>query len=260
MPEGVKRMIMMRKKTLFLLPVLCVMLLSCTDRKPVSSVHEEPVLRKDTVSAKKMEVAETVKAKPLTYKILVPFLYRLCDPDTLINRNWAELYQQGKDYYVGKAHYRIRKEEDPCTGDLASDLRGKRKTILFVNQLPIRMGKVQVADVELSDSSYLKPGTVRTFTFSGKRYKLEAKAKGEDIYKNYCLLLNGERIVREAQVDDAWFRLLFAGDLDGDGKLDLVLSVPAHYENLRVVLFLSSCAQGGQQLGKAAEVDDDFSC
>ena len=220
MPEGVKRMIMMRKKTLFLLPVLCVMLLSCTDRKPVSSVHEEPVLRKDTVFAKKMEVAETVKAKPLTYKILVPF----------------------------------------CTGDLASDLRGKRKTILFVNQLPIRMGKVQVADVELSDSSYLEPGTVRNFTFSGKRYKLEAKAKGEDIYENYCLLLNGERIVREAQVDDAWFRLLFAGDLDGDGKLDLVLSVPAHYENLRVVLFLSSCAQGGQQLGKAAEVDDDFSC
>ena len=87
MPEGVKRMIMMRKKTLFLLPVLCVMLLSCTDRKPVSSVHEEPVLRKDTVSAKKMEVAETVRAKPLTYKILVTILYSLYDTDTLIDRN-----------------------------------------------------------------------------------------------------------------------------------------------------------------------------
>ena len=36
----------------------------------------------------------------------------------------------------------------------------------------------------------------------------------------------------------AYFRLLFAGDLDGDGKLDLVLSLPLHYENLRVVLFL----------------------
>ena len=35
------------------------------------------------------------------------------------------------------------------------------------------------------------------------------------------------------------FALLFAGDLDGDGKLDLVLSLPTDYEELRVALFLS---------------------
>jgi len=104
------------------------------------------------------------------------------------------------------------------------------------------------------------PGTTSRFAFAGKRYELVAKAQGEDVYKNYTLLLNGERICREAEVDGAYFRLLFAGDLDGDGKLDLVLSLPLHYENLRVVLFLSSCAPPGLQIGKAAEIVDDFSC
>ena len=61
-------------------------------------------------------------------------------------------------------------------------------------------------------------------------------------------------------MNGAYFRLLFAGDLDGDGKLDLVLSLPLHYENLRVVLFLSSCAPPDLQIGKASEIVDDFSC
>ena len=65
---------------------------------------------------------------------------------------------------------------------------GKRNTILFVNQLPIRMGKIQVANIEMSDSSYLFPGTTYGFTFLGKRYKLEAKAHGEDVFQTmfYC--------------------------------------------------------------------------
>ena len=178
----------------------------------------------------------------------------------MINKNWVELYKDGKDYYVGKACYSIQKKEDACVGGMTPHLSGKRNTILFVNQLPINLGKVKTADVEISDTTFLVPGTTSSFTFAGKHYKLEAKAQGEDVYKNYTLLLNGERICREAEVDGAYFRLLFAGDLDGDGKLDLVLSLPLHYENLRVVLFLSSCAPPGLQIGKAAEIVDDFSC
>ena len=131
---------------------------------------------------------------------------------------------------------------------------------MFVNQLPIRMGKIQVANIEMSDSSYLFPGTAYSFTFLGKRYKLEAKAHGEDVFQNYVLLLNGERVFREVEAGDAYFALLFAGDLDGDSKLDLVVSVPLDNVNLRVFLFLSTCAPPGLQIGKAAEIVDDFSC
>ena len=253
-------MIMKNVKSLFFLLSFCMILLSCTDKKPVSQAQESSVQQEDSVSVKKVDSVKVAKKTPMTYKILVPFNYRLCNPDTIINQNWVELYKDGKDYYVGKARYGIEMREDACSSTIPTYLSEKRNTILFVNQLPIKKGKVKVADVVFSDSTYLEPGSVRNFTFAGKHYKLTATAQGESRLKNYTLLLNGERIVREARVDAASFALLFAGDLDGDGKLDLVLSLPTDYEELRVALFLSSCAPPGLQMGKAAEIEDDFSC
>ena len=253
-------MIMKNVKSLFFLLSFCMILLSCTDKKPVSQAQESSVQQEDSVFVKKVDSVKVAKKTPITYKILVPFNYRLCNPDTIINQNWVELYKEGNDYYVGKARYSIEMREDACSSTIPTYLSEKRNTILFVNQLPIKKGKVKVADVVFSDSTYLEPGSVRNFTFAGKHYKLTATAQGESILKNYTLLLNGERIVREARVDAASFALLFAGDLDGDGKLDLVLSLPTDYEELRVALFLSSCAFPGLQMGKAAEIEDDFSC
>ena len=127
--------------------------------------------------------------------------------------------------------------------------------------MPVNLGKVKTADVEISDTTFLVPGTTSRFAFAGKRYELVAKAQGEDVYKNYTLLLNGERICREAEVNGAYFRLLFAGDLDGDGKLDLCsFFATALHETSGVVLFLSSCAPPNLQMGKVAEIEDDFSC
>ena len=253
-------MIMKKVKSLFFLLSLCMTLLSCTDKKPVSQAQESSVQQEDSMPVKKVDSVDVAKKKPLTYKILVPDAYRYCNPDTLINKNWVELYKEGKDYYVGKARYSIEIISDECGSGTAPQLSGKRNTILFVNQLPIRMGKIQVANIEMSDSSYLFPSTTYSFTFLGKRYKLEAKAHGEDVFQNYVLLLNGERVFREVEAGGAYFALLFAGDLDGDSKLDLVLSAPIDNENLRVFLFLSSCASPGLQIGKAAEILDDFSC
>ena len=253
-------MIMKNVKFLFFLLSFCMILLSCTDKKSVSQAKELSVQQDDSVPVKKVDSVKVAKTQPLTYKILVPSPYRYCNPDTMISKNWVELYKVGKEYYVGKARYSIEIIPDECGSGTAPQLSGKRNTILFVNQLPIRMGKIQVANIEMSDSSYLFPGTTYSFTFLGKRYKLEAKAHGEDVFQNYVLLLNGERVFREVEAGGAYFALLFAGDLDGDSKLDLVLSAPIDNENLRVFLFLSSCASPGLQIGKAAEILDDFSC
>ena len=250
----------MRLKYAFLLSIFCVIILSCTDKKPVSQAQAASVQQEDSVPVKKVDSVKVVKRQPLTYKILIPSPYRYCDPDTMISKNWVELYKVGKEYYVGKARYSIEIIPDECGSGTAPQLSGKRNTILFVNQLPIRLGKVQAANIEISDTTYLIPGTTYSFTFLGKRYKLEAKAQGKDVFQNYALLLNGERFFREVEAGCAAFNFLFAGDLDGDSKLDLVLSAPIDNESLRVFLFLSTCAPPGLQIGKAAEIVDDFSC
>ncbi len=250
----------MRLKYAFLLSIFCVIILSCTDKKPVSQAQGASVPQEDSVPVKKVDSVKVVKRQPLTYKILVPSPYRYCDPDTMISKNWVELYKVGKVYYVGKARYSIEIIPDECGNGSAPELLGKRNTILFLNQLPIRLGKVQAANIEISDTTYLIPGTTYSFTFLGKRYKLEAKAQGKDVFQNYALLLNGERFFREVEAGCAAFNFLFAGDLDGDSKLDLVLSAPIDNESLRVFLFLSTCAPPGLQIGKAAEIVDDFSC
>ena len=260
MLQGISNIFIMRLKFAFLLLTFCVLMLSCTDKKPVSQAQGISIGQKESTPVKRVNSVEVAKQKPLTYKILVPTAYRYCNPDTLINKNWVELYKDGKDYYVGKARYSIKIISDECGDGSAPKLLGKRNTILFVNQLPIRLGKVQAANIEISDTSYLVPGTTYSFTFLGKRYKLEAKAQGKDVFHNYALLLNGERFFREVEAGCADFNFLFAGDLDGDSKLDLVLSAPTDYENLRIFMFLSSCAPPGLQIGKAAEIVDDFSC
>lgn len=250
----------MRFKYAFLLLTFCVIILSCTDKKPVGQSQAASVQQEDSVPVNKVDSVKVTKKQPLTYKILIPSPYRYCNPDTMISKNWVELYKVGKEYYVGKARYSIEIIPDECGSGTAPQLSGKRNTILFVNQLPIRLGKVQAANIEISDTTYLIPGTTYSFTFLGKRYKLEAKAQGKDVFQNYALLLNGERFFREVEAGCAAFNFLFAGDLDGDSKLDLVLSAPIDNESLRVFLFLSTCAPPGLQIGKAAEIVDDFSC
>lgn len=53
--------------------------------------------------------------------------------------------------------------------------------------------------------------------------------------------------------DDATPALLFAGDLDRDGRLDLVFDTTDHYNVSRPTLFLSSAARDGELVGAAAQ-------
>jgi hypothetical protein len=46
----------------------------------------------------------------------------------------------------------------------------------------------------------------------------------------------------------------FAGDLDHDGRLDLIMNASTHYNESRPTLFLSSAAKEGQLVGLAAEL------
>lgn len=270
-------MIMKKVKPLFFLLTLCMIFFSCTEKSSVKAVRKSGILRKNNMSEvqkkgkdgiKDMSVKDS-KIENRSYKILIPFNYRQCKVDTLIDDTWVELYKKGQKYYLSKTQYTIGKEWDGIIGDSVSTLTSERDVILYVNYLPSKMGKVNSVDLHIApnsflDSFYLEPGTPLRFTFEGKHYELKTKEKvftkhGNQSYEG-VILLNGKQIVRRTNLDKVDFSLMFAGDIDGDRKLDLVFNLSGVFGEVYVVLYLSSCALPGQQVRKVAEIVDDFGC
>ena len=270
-------MIMKKVKPLFFLLTLCMILFSCTEKSSVKAVRESGILRKNNMSEVQKKGKDGIKGMSVkdlkienrSYKILIPFNYRQCKVDTLIDDTWVELYKKGHKYYLSKAQYTIGKEWDGIIGDSVSTLTSKRDVILYVNHLPSKMGEVNSIDLHIAPNSflnsfYLKPGTTLRFTFEGKHYELKTKEKvftkhGNQSYEG-VILLNGKQIVRRTNLDKVDFSLMFAGDIDGDGKLDLVFNLSGEFGEVYVALYLSSCALPGQLVRKVAEVVDYYGC
>ena len=275
--KGINYVIMKKVKPLFFLLTLCMILFSCTEKSSVKAVRGSGILRKNNMSEVQKKGKDSIKDMSIkdskienrSYKILIPFNYRQCKVDTLIDDTWVELYRKGQKYYLSKAEYTIGKEWDEIIGDSVSTLTSKRKVLLYINHLPSKMGKVKYVDLHIPpkffvDGVYLNPGTPLRFTFEGKHYELTTKVKvftkhGNQFYEG-VILLNGKQIVRRTNLDKVDFSLMFAGDIDGDGKLDLVFNLSGEFGELYVALYLSSCALPGQQVRKVAEVVDDFGC
>lgn len=275
--KGINYVIMKKVKPLFFLLTLCMILFSCTEKSSVKAVRESAILRKNNMSEVQKKGKDGIKGMSVkdskienrSYKILIPFNYRQCKVDTLIDDTWVELYKKGQKYYLSKAEYTIGKEWDEIIGDSVSTLTSKRKVLLYINHLPSKMGKVKYIDLHIPpkffvDGVYLNPGTPLRFTFEGKHYELTTKEKvftkhGNQSYEG-IILLNGKQIVRRTNLDKVDFTLMFAGDIDGDGKLDLVFNLSGMFGEVYVALYLSSCALPGQLVRKVAEVVDDYGC
>ena len=275
--KGINYVIMKKVKPLFFLLTLCMILFSCREKSSVKAVRESGILRKNNMSEVQKKGKDSIKDMSVKdskienrpYKILIPFDYRQCKVDTLIDDTWVELYKKGQKYYLSKAEYTIGKEWDGIIGDSVSTLTSKRKVLLYINHLPSKMGKVKYIDLHIPpkffvDGVYLNPGTPLRFTFEGKHYELKTKEKvftkhGNQSYEG-VILLNGKQIVRRTNLDKVDFSLMFAGDIDGDRKLDLVFNLSGEFGELYVALYLSSCALPGQQVRKVSEVVDDFGC
>ena len=275
--KGINYVIMKKVKPLFFLLTLCMILFSCTEKSSVKAVRESGILRKNNMSEVQKKGKDSIKDMSVkdskienrSYKILIPFNYRQCKVDTLIDDTWVELYKKGQKYYLSKTQYTIGKEWDGIIGDSVSTLTSERDVILYVNHLPSKMGKVNSVDLHIApnsflDSFYLEPGTTLRFTFEGKHYELITKEKvftkhGTQSYEG-VILLNGKQIVRRTNLDKVDYSLMFAGDIDGDGKLDLLFNLSGEFGELYVALYLSSCALPGQLVRKVAEVVDDYGC
>lgn len=89
-----------------------------------------------------------------------------------------------------------------------------------------------------------------------ERYTLDDSETGPPSNRQHRVRLIGPQRSQNLKDDEYRMRpveLLWAGDLDGDGKLDLLLQVPSHEAATIYRLFLSSAAKGDDLLDWIAE-------
>lgn len=156
--------------------------------------------------------------------------------------------------------------EDGATGKRVGV--GQDDVLFYVRDLPgVASGPVATAYAGRGDPLSLT-GLDREFQlFDRNAGRLRLDCKGTDVTRDCALLLSHEGRVQalghwtadasagESQImlgSDAWPHLRWAGDIDRDGRLDLLIDMTDHYNVSAPTLFLSTQAKDGELVGAAA--------
>lgn len=261
--------------------LLFSILFSCKDDKVIKTHGAQTPVKnqvvKDSAVSDEVLVEEDVKND---FEILLPDGYRDNqgeNPANSLNKDWIDLFEQNGTYYLGKTDFTIEKGYDECVGDSTRSIVSKNKSILFMNYPKLKLGKIKSLKL---DKNKIWPGEKVTLKFEKADYVFRAEGKvlstekrilddnKEEIYKkveNYKLFLktnNGpEKLLLQVETfNDTFVELLFAGDIDNDGKLDFIFGANRDYEETRVILFLSSKAENEEPVKKVSELAIQFDC
>lgn len=186
---------------------------------------------------------------------------------------WLALRVQADDARLETTRLRVKTvfdelldAEGQATGsEVGSD---KSDVVTYLRGTGLHAGPVVQARIE--DTAGDSGLVAQAMTLGDKAYRLATRCKtavAEGGFMCGIALIEGERsqiLVRmTAQQmegttglmlgDDASPHLIFAGDLDRDGKLDLIFDTTDHYNVSRPVLFLSGAAEGDELLHAVAE-------
>lgn len=260
--------------------VLVGVLFSCNGSKEKKADKKVKVANKAVVEdvVTNDEITTNEKSKN-DFNILLPRSYRTynINPASSLTNKWIDLYEDNGEYYLAKADFKIESGFDECSGDSLKSIMPKNKTIIFMDYPSLKPGKIKSLKIV---KHKVWPKEKVTYTFNGINYVLRAEGKvlsedktepdndGGEVFKNvanYKLYLTAgnspeKLLLAEDAFHDTFVELLFAGDIDGDGKLDLVFSASRDYEEERVILFLSSKAKNDDVMTKVAEIAVQFDC
>ena len=183
------------------------------------------------------------------------------DPN-LQKKIWFGLFKNGNNYSFSKTAISINHVHDVVIDEDESEKTGwevnttiKDTCVILVEKLPGFADK-SVDFVQMP--TYVFPKEDFDFEFLGTKYKLSATGEKKKehadsnwwVVSDYKLYLttfvDGKEVTTlltaKRNFDDQMIKIVFAGDLDGDGKLDLILDTANHYNVSSLTLYLSKSA------------------
>lgn len=191
------------------------------------------------------------------------------EPVARDGERWLALRIDGDDAALVETTVNVQAVEDPIH-DEAGQRTGREVTsaddagvVMYLRGAGLRAGRIERAQVGQTDS-VATTMPVYELTFRGQRHRIRARcdpAPFEHVERQAHHACRIEfTAADQAHVlartrgyfepgattmslgDDAAPALMFAGDLDRDGRLDLILDTSDHYNVVRPTLFLSSQA------------------
>lgn len=177
----------------------------------------------------------------------------------LVSRGDSFVLEQ-REIRVQAAHDVLLDEEGERSGKRV-EARGTGQALLLLRGVPgLRAGPVEA---QRPEPKQLFPGQTCSLTVADGGWLLASgsaavgpRPNSEFLVRDYGLWLENpssrQRLAAFAAVDTAPPELIWAGDLERDGKLDLIIELGNHYNVTEWVLFLSSAAGPGERVGRVA--------
>lgn len=212
-------------------------------------------------------IAASTPARPRIQIVEVGEFHGSDIPLTKGGSTWLGLFPNGDGFAWRETVLHLRYDRDEVAEDPPNVLSGK---LLFVSEpvapvflirgLPgLSTATVktiwQQSDVVLTDGRSLVPRADTRFELNAVQYRLEVlnphPGEGGELGKAASLVLHANDKSQTIYSlpnggNDASWEMRWVGDLDGDGKLDLYLSLSDHYNVDQRILFLSSQARSGE--------------
>jgi hypothetical protein len=160
---------------------------------------------------------------------------------------WMGLYGER----LAVARVAVRDTQPPVDDGFALDISPDRPDLLIRNVPCLRVGPVIVVGRDLD----LTPEAPLRFTVSKRAYELILEVtNAESAGWRVVLREDGKTqiLYDEAEGDEPQFRVHWAGDLDGDGRMDLAATFARKYSALPRTLWLSGSARRGALVGAVA--------
>jgi len=185
--------------------------------------------------------------------------------DEMPYRDGEEFLTFGEGWVLVPVNIAVTAEEDPIVDD-AGEKTGKHVAVAGFEDAPLIRGKKlhpgKIAPAQPDFAELIPTARKSTFTLGSRKYELSYRC-GET---ECTLVLEGEGIAqdlvtipidrngREIHTRDVEHNIMFAGDLDHDGRLDLIANLPRHFNEMRPTLWMSGAAKAGQLVAMTAEL------